>query len=346
LYKKGEFVGLGYNNRRNFDDEVVISLVIPDSPAADAGLQRGDVIRAIGGLQIATLDAEDRWGEVTGENVPGVSVDLTLARDGVERDVTLTKDWIELQTVPDDDIFEIDGRKVGYLLFASFLDPAHDALDDAFHRFANAGVRELVLDMRYNGGGLLDVARHLISLVVDRKGGVAYRVVYNDNYSGEDHDVQMTSHAGTLSEVDHVVVITTGSTLSASELVINALRPYVKVSIVGDTTGGKPVGSRHLDFCDKMLAALTFKLLNATGEGEYFDGFAADCPAVDDFAHELGDPAEASLAAAFALVRGEACPELPEPAEVHAGPDARLRVTPPAPTPQRDDLPDEFPGLF
>jgi C-terminal processing protease CtpA/Prc len=357
LFEEGAFLGLGFSTRRDLDDALIVSFVIPDSPAGRAGFRRGDAIAAIGGLRIAQIDTEDLWSEIYGENLPGVSVEVTVdAGDGDgEMDVTLSKEWLALQTVPVDEVVMVDDRPVGYLLFSSFVEPADGALDAAFERLADAGVHEIIVDLRYNGGGLLSVAHHLIGLLVGdlAHGRTAYRVEYNEHFEGENKSHAMSRYAGSIPDVQHVVFITTGSTLSASELVINAVRPYVEVSVVGDLTGGKPVGSRHIGFCDKVLAPITFKVVNADGEGDYFDGIAADCAAGDDLAHELGDPTEGALAAAMSLLADGSCPAPvdPDAAEITAAFDVPLAAgtVPPAPTrqaPLRPGAPEELRGIF
>ena len=100
---------------------------------------------------------------------------------------------------------------------------------------------------------------------------------------------------------------TTGGSASASELIINGLRPYMPVTVVGSTTHGKPVGQLTYNFCDKVLYAVAFKSTNALGQGDYFDGIPPDCAAPDDLDHQLGDGAEASLGAALQYVRTGAC---------------------------------------
>lgn len=354
LFDKGQIVGLGYRALRDADGDLVIASVHAGSPADLAGLRRGDHIRGIAGLRIAQIDEEDRWGEVYGEDAAGVSVDLLVEpRDEpVEIEVSVVKDGITIETVPHDSVIEVDGRPVGYVVFSSFVSPADAALDAAFERIVKSGAREVVVDLRYNGGGLLSVARHLVSLLVGdvADGEVAYRVEYNDEFSGENEDRRISRHDGSIRDLEHVVFVTTGSTLSASELVINAVRPHAKVSVVGDVTGGKPVGSRHFEFCDKIAVPITFEVLNADGEGRYFDGIAADCAAVDDLGHELGDPAEASLAAALSLITGNGCPPIPEaperedanvePAPGYAARGASRRALPPV----RIDAPAELDG--
>ena len=89
---------------------------------------------------------------------------------------------------------------------------------------------------------------------------------------------------------DRLIVITTGSSASASELVINALRPFMPVILIGDRTYGKPVGQRVFTFCDKALAPVSFVLRNANGEGDFFGGFAPTCRAADDVNFSSGIP--------------------------------------------------------
>jgi carboxyl-terminal processing protease len=107
--------------------------------------------------------------------------------------------------------------------------------------------------------------------------------------------------------LSRLVVIATRSSASASELVINGLRPFIPVVVIGDNTYGKPVGQYGIEFCDKVLAPVAFSLVNADGQGDYFNGIAPDCAAADDVEHDLGERDEASLAEALHYVRTGSC---------------------------------------
>jgi hypothetical protein len=107
--------------------------------------------------------------------------------------------------------------------------------------------------------------------------------------------------------LQRLVVITTRASASSSELTINSLRAYIPVTIIGDTTYGKPVGQYGLRFCDKVLYPVAFSIKNANLEGDFFDGLAVDCAAGDDYTHQLGDPSEASFAEALTFIRTGAC---------------------------------------
>jgi hypothetical protein len=112
--------------------------------------------------------------------------------------------------------------------------------------------------------------------------------------------------------LQRLFVITTHSSASASELIINSLRPYMPVVVVGDTTYGKPVGQYGIRFCDKILAPVAFSIKNANNEGDFFDGIAPTCTAGDDYLHELGDTGEASYAEALNYIRTGSCSQRAE----------------------------------
>ena len=323
LFKDGMIIGLGFHTRRDAAGRLVVSWVTPDSNADRAGMRRGDVMDEIGGLTIAQIDGDDRWGEVYGANEPGVEVPVRYVResDGSVQDAVIVKDWLEIETVPVDDVFEQDGHTVGYLLFATFVDTAAARLDDTFEAFRDAGVHDVIVDLRYNGGGRVKIARQLVDLLVGNiaDGEISYSVEYGPGLADQDERHPVSRRRGSVVDPGRIVFITSGSTLSASELVINAVRPHVDVRVVGGSTGGKPVGSHQWEFCDKILQPITFKLSNADGYGDYFDGLAADCVAGDDLMMQLGDPREAGLAAALHVATTGAC--LPPPPERALMPD-------------------------
>ena len=339
LFEEGKVVSLGFRTRRDADDRVVVATVDADTPASAAGLRRGDVIHAIGGLATEQIDEEDRWGEIYGEAEPGVAVDLEVEhQDGAIEEVELVKDWVSIDVVPTTHVLELGDRKVGYLAFTTFVETSTEDLNDAFAEFRAADVREVVVDVRYNGGGLIVVARHFMHLLAGAvaEGQVAYRVRFNEHFAEENDERTLMRLDQTLPHVEHVVFITTGSTLSASELLINSVAPHVRVSIVGGTTGGKPVGSRHFDFCDKVAAPITFRLLNADDEGDYYDGLVPTCPAPDDLTRELGDESEGSLATALHLLSTGECLPPPEGEGAMAREPAGLRTPPPVPASPHD----------
>ena len=166
-----------------------------------------------------------------------------------------------------------------------------------------------MLDLRYNGGGLVDVAVHLASLIGGARtnGQVMLNYVHNDKIGPILNKTTRFSNPQQALNLQRLVVITTRGSASASELVINSLRPFIPVTIVGDNTYGKPVGQYGLRFCEKVLYPVAFSIKNANLEGDFFDGLAVDCAAGDDYTKQLGDPAEASFAEALTFIRTGAC---------------------------------------
>jgi hypothetical protein len=186
--------------------------------------------------------------------------------------------------------------------------PSVEALNTAFTQLRDQGATELVLDLRYNGGGLVSVAQHLGGLIggPPLEGQVFVQFTHNDKQSSRNTAYRFEAKPQALA-VSRLVVIATRGSASASEAIINGLRPFMDVKVVGDATYGKPVGQYGFDFCEKVLYPVAFLVTNARGEADYFAGIPADCAAADDVDHALADPREASLAEALYVVRNGRC---------------------------------------
>ncbi|HTN52314.1 MAG TPA: S41 family peptidase, partial [Anaeromyxobacter sp.] len=202
-----------------------------------------------------------------------------------------------------------------------------------------AGVSDVIVDLRFDGGGLLDVAEALADLLggVPYGGQVMYSVAVNPNHSpaeaGFPTAVTFGSVSQSLPSLSHVAFLVTGASASASELVPNALEPYLapsipagqtpRLALVGSSTYGKPVGQLGFTVsgCDQAILLIAFQLKNKDGEGSYFDGLpdaagqfgGTTCQATDDLGHAMGDPAEAMTAQAISwLANGAAaCTAIP-----------------------------------
>lgn len=326
FYSDSQFVGLGFSTQ-TAATELRLLQVFPDSPASEAGLTRGDRIIEINGRTVAELVESGAIGTAFGASEPGVTVSLGIrSRQGLQRQATLTKRVVTIPTVSLTRTFQIDGRTVGYVLFRNFVEPSYAALDAAFAALRDAGAAELVIDMRYNGGGLVDVAVHLGSLIGGRltQGRVFAEFRHNDRQQALNETLHFEATAPQSLNLSRLFVITTRASASASELLINSLSPYLPVVLVGDVTYGKPVGQYSFNFCDKVLAPVSFSLVNVDGQGTYFGGIAPTCFAADDIEHDLGAGDEASLAEAFRFLRTGNCSS----SQSTAG-TLRMRAAPP-----------------
>jgi hypothetical protein len=227
--------------------------------------------------------------------------------DGSEHDVELTQGDVEITSVKGTTILDTPNGPVGYLMFTTFVRPGEDELRQAFADFRAQGVQGLVIDLRYNGGGLLTTAALLGSLIDASAAGQPLIVeTYNERHSDMNRQ-RLMYDADEAVSVSHVVFLTTGRTASASEQVINGLKPYVKVDVVGLKTLGKPVGADSWNHCEYSIAPITFHSLNAAGEGDFFNGIEPVCDVEDDLLHRLGDPEEAQLGAALRVLDGKFC---------------------------------------
>jgi C-terminal peptidase prc len=313
FFSESQFIGLGISTQFN-GTEMRLAQVFPDSPGSEAGLERGQRILRINGRTIEDLNASGALGTAFGASQEGVPVALVWrTASGEERSATLVKRAVTIPTVSALRLYEVDGRRVGYLNFRNFVQPSFAALETAFAQLHEARATELVLDLRYNGGGLVAVAQRLASLIggTRTESQLFAEFFHNGRRADLNRVLRFESQSNALN-LSKLVVITTRASASASELVINALRPFIPVVIVGDTTYGKPVGQYSFPFCDKVLNPVSFILRNAQGQADFYAGFPADCPADDDLDHQLGDPVEASLAESFVYIRTGACtPQLP-----------------------------------
>src|SRR5688572_26486391 len=310
FYSDSQFIGFGFGQQTTAS-EIRVLQVYADSPALEAGLSRGDRITHVNGQTVASMVANGTIGNAFGATNIGVASEITFVKpSGEERRARMVKRLVTIPTVSLTQVVDVNGRKVGYLFFRNFVRPSLAALDEAFTALKAAGATELVVDLRYNGGGLVDVAVHLASLIGGTRtsGQVMINWIHNDRIGPIANRVTrfLETPEQTLN-LQRLVVITTRSSASASELLINSLRPYIQVAVIGDTTYGKPVGQYGLNFCDKVLAPVAFALKNVNNEGDFFNGIPADCSASDDITHQLGDPAEASYAEALTFIRTGAC---------------------------------------
>jgi C-terminal peptidase prc len=325
FFSDSQFIGFGLSYKQTGDAELRLAQTFPGSPAADAGMDRGDFLLSVNGKAVADLLRTGEINTIFGAEQVGVTADLAW-RDvqGQQRSATLTKRLVTIPTVSQTAVLDSGSSRVAYIHFRNFVQPSVAALNAAFTQVRDAGATELVLDLRYNGGGLVSVAQHLAGLIGGPPlvGQVFVQFAHNDKQSSRNTAYRFEAKPEALG-VTRLVVIATRGSASASEAIINGLRPYMDVKVVGDTTYGKPVGQYGFDFCDKVLYAVSFLVTNARGEADYFDGIPADCAAPDDVDHALASPQEASLAEALYVVRHGRCSGA---AAAEAEVQARLRT--------------------
>jgi carboxyl-terminal processing protease len=309
FYSDSQFIGFGLSYKRTADTELRLAQTFPGSPAADAGMDRGDALLSVNGKAVADLLRTGEINTIFGAEQVGVTADVVWRiLGGPERRATLAKRLVTIPTVSQTAVLSAGSSRVGYIHFRNFVQPSVEALNAAFTQLRDQGATELVLDLRYNGGGLVSVAQHLGGLIggPPLEGQVFVQFTHNDKQSSRDTAYRFEAKPQALA-VSRLVVIATRGSASASEAIINGLRPFMDVKVVGDATYGKPVGQYGFDFCEKVLYPVAFLVTNARGEADYFGGIPADCAAADDVDHALASPQEASLAEALYVVRNGRC---------------------------------------
>lgn len=315
FFGEGQFVGFGFGSKfadAPFDTDLRLTQVIAGSPAAQSGFARGQQLLAIDGRSIAEITAAEGLSAALGPNDVGVARTFSLMRsDGTAFEASIAKALVTIDPVVTVATLDAGGLRVGYVDFRTFVSTADAELEQAFATFEAEGVAAIVVDLRYNGGGLVTTAELLADLIGGflADGSTLSQTLHNSAKQNLDTVTLFQRRANSLSLLQQIVFITTPSSASASELVINALEPHTVVRLVGAPTFGKPVGQAALRYCngERLLRAVTFETVNSLGEGGYYDGLLVDCPETDDLEHALGDPAELSLAGALSLIETGSC---------------------------------------
>lgn len=303
-----EYIGFGLATR-TLGNRLLLNYVYPDSPAAQAGMQRADEITAIDGTSVATLIANGSLNQALGAKNVGVTVEFTWQRpDGTEFTELVSKTEVETNTVLAIERFTVGERDVGYYVLNSFIDRTGADLNNAYD--ALMGVDELVIDVRYNGGGLIRYANQASSQAAGNNvlGFDFVTLLFNDKNTTNNYTSQFELIDGVRQlDLDRVFVLTTGASCSSSELLINSLKPFIEVVVIGQPTCGKPVGQSPQPFCDKRSFVINFETVNAEGEGRYFDGIAPTCQANDNLVADWGQNGDPLLDEARFYMLNSSC---------------------------------------
>lgn len=309
--------------------DVRVAFVTPGGPAAQAGLGRGDKLLTLDGVDVASGPSDPLNAALAPSTSGKTHSMVVLSVGGSTRSLSLSAASVATAPVMNVKTIATASGPVGYLQFNDHNEQAEAQLVAAMQQLKNASVTGLVLDMRYNGGGLLGVASELAYMVAGptaTQGQTFERLVTNRknpfglmpgeaNYPFQSTAVGFSAPAGLplpYLGLNKVTVLSGPDTCSASESVVNGLRGVgIQVDLVGNTTCGKPYGYYPRDNCGTTYFAINFQGVNAKGFGDYGDGMAPNCTVADDFNHELGDPNEARLAMALSLRAGAAsCPSM------------------------------------
>jgi carboxyl-terminal processing protease len=363
FFNSGSSAGFGI--RLTYDTtarRVFVVEAFEGAPALAAGIDRGTEILAIGtsASNLQTVDSLMQSGgaqavvDALGPLTAGTTRVLRVVTNGVTQDLTVSKTDYSLTPVSSRygvKVLDNGGTKVGYINLRTFIDTADPALRNAFATLKSQGVTQVIVDLRYNGGGLVSIAELFGDLMGSNKVGqvfdyTTFRASKSSNNSQKNFASQSQAIAAT-----KIAFIGTTGTASASELLINAFTPYLYANsaLIGTNTYGKPVGQIALDkaSCDDRLRPIAFRTENSAHQGDYYTGLGtrmeATCSAGDDYTKQLGDPAEASVKVALDFLAGRSCSAIASSGQSPLAASGRRNlIQPDAPT----TLQREVPGAF
>lgn len=295
-----------------------ILYILPGSPAEKANLKRGDWIIYINNQKITQANAYDLLSG------PALKLGLDGEQNPREIDMAASIQMYENPLLKDTIIETKQGIRVGYLMynkFASGIEDDDNAANDAIydqqmmdifnHKFSVEGVDEFVLDLRYNGGGYVECARLLGGLIIAKEHKKELFCIMKDNQERE-RKYEFTD-GGSNQKLSRLFVLTSSRTASASEAIVNCLRPFMEVILIGEKTEGKNVGSSVIEnnTYEWSLSPIQFKIYNKNYESDYEQGFNPDYELNElrdksnSDLYELGDPKEYLFSRALAIITGD-----------------------------------------
>ncbi len=307
----------------------LVEFVYPNTPASEAGIERGDIIVLKNGSDITDEDYRDLLFAPSLNITRGIRTPQGISIDS--KSINMTARVLSLDPVLITDVIEHNGKKIGYLFYAQYIGGFNPSLDNAFSYFMEEGITDLVVDLRYNPGGGVDAAQHFCSsiapasVVNSEETLVTFR--WNDKYQKElerlndvnNLKISFENNVPVKMGLNKIHFLTGSGTASASELSITGLKPYMNVTTVGETTYGKYTASntmkpeyfyekpdQYKDFSNWAIQPIIARFANSLGVTDFKDGFAPDIAVTDSIilGYSLGDIEEPLLKAAIEDITG------------------------------------------
>lgn len=316
--------GLKYKNGSSTEVFGWVKYIMSNSDAATKNISRGEIFYAVNGV---SLNADNYQSLLNNTNYTLNFADFdngNITPNG--KSISLSKTQVTENPIYLNKIFEVDNKKIAYLVYNGFTANYNEQLNNAFAELKSSGATHLILDLRYNQGGSIDTATYLASMITGQFDGQLFaKQQWNPKIQSHFESLNpaylVNNFTNVLSNgiginslnLSKVIILTSKSTASASELVINGLKPYIDVIQIGDITTGKNVGSVTLydspTFTKKdankshryAMQPLVLKLVNNAGFGDYINGLEPNILMVEDMANlgQLGDTSEPLLAEAL-----------------------------------------------
>jgi len=297
-YEEGSFTGYGFGYNNDAEGNVRITFTYEKSPLREQGIKRSWTIDEVDGEKITS---KDQLSELLGNPEVGESnTFLVHSPSGDTVEQTFSVEEIKKNTILHSSIIEQNSDKIGYMVLNSFIENTSGELYEVFQNFSQQNIDEIIIDLRYNGGGMLSRANELADYVIEDNhiDEIFAQILHNDKKENQNNYHYFKQDSLSLNwSLPKIYFITTGSTASASEALINGLEPYKEVFTIGKQTYGKPVGMYR--FYDNKeyyaFVPVCFRIANANEVTDYYEGLTVDVEERDDLTKEFGNPEEASL---------------------------------------------------
>jgi hypothetical protein len=309
---QGEFVGHGIRIGLDNSKKARIAMIYAESPLYKVnGVRRGWIVKSVNGYDIAKIISDGdatAYNTALGASSAGVTNKFVFTKpDGTDIEISSVKASFTVNSVLLYDTLHLSTGVTGHLVFESFILPSPTELATAFKFFEENNIKDLILDLRYNSGGYLSVAQTLATEIggktLANSGSVFGVLKYNDKNQDQNYTYKFDKAVQVNTSLTRLIVISSRNTASASEAVMNGLKPFMNVISIGDTTSGKPVGMNGWAVGEKYFFwPITFKIVNKDSEGDYFKGIAPAKIVSDDITHDFGDRNELCLKEAIKYI--------------------------------------------
>ncbi len=309
---QGEFVGHGIRIGLDNSKKARISMIYAESPLYKTnGVRRGWIVKSVNGYDIAKIIADGdaaTYNTAFGASTAGVTNKFVFTKpDGTDIEISSVKASFTINSVLLFDTLHLSTGVTGHLVFESFISPSPAELATAFKFFEENNIKDLILDLRYNSGGYLSVAQTLATEIggktLANSGSVFGVLNYNNKNQDQNYTYKFDKNVQVNLSLNRLIVISSRLTASASEAVMNGLKPFMNIISIGDTTSGKPVGMNGWEVGEKYFFwPITFKIVNKDNEGDYFQGIPPAKVVSDDITHNFDDRNELCLKEAIRYI--------------------------------------------
>jgi C-terminal processing protease CtpA/Prc len=308
---KGVYYGHGISISLDQFGNFRVGFVYNSTRAYKEGIDRGWIIKRVNGKTPLNFDHLD---ELLGSDSTSVTNQFEfLAPDGTTKYISLTKEMVNTNSILTYKVIEFGAKKVGYIAVESFFgDNIDDEFNTVFSIFKSSQINELVIDLRYNGGGSLDASLNMASLICGNSylGSTFCRLQYNNQINSYISDTSKVFNIAKKvqslnNKLSRVFFLTSQQTASASENLIKGLQPFLNTYLIGTRTDGKPVGMNPIQLTtgNYVLVPIMFEWKNQLLESAPYTGIPVDFEEFDDLSHQFGDTSELCLKQAIHFIK-------------------------------------------